>query len=140
MPACAARICAVPRHRADAAWIDLPGLVSVRPGAEGAVVTVADDRASASWGARSAVERLSGWSVENGGGAGRCAMTPLRLALLRADDHHHRYLESLLAARFDLALVVVEPEGVQDRRPAPPRPLPGLGLPPLPPLPAHPHR
>ncbi|MFI5497215.1 hypothetical protein [Actinoplanes sp. NPDC051859] len=49
--------------RADAAWIDLPGLVSVRPGADGAVVTVADDRVSASRGARSAVERLSGWST-----------------------------------------------------------------------------
>ena len=36
-------------------------------------------------------------------------MTPLRLALIRADDHQHRYLESLLAGRFDLALVVVEP-------------------------------
>lgn len=48
--------------RADAAWVDLPGLVSVRPGAQGAVVTVADDRTSASWGARSAVERLAGWS------------------------------------------------------------------------------
>ncbi|GGQ80801.1 acetyl-CoA carboxylase biotin carboxylase subunit family protein [Couchioplanes azureus] len=47
--------------RADAAWVDLPGLVSVRPGADGAVVTVADDRTSASWGARSAVERLAGW-------------------------------------------------------------------------------
>lgn len=36
-------------------------------------------------------------------------MTPLRLALIHADDHSHRYLESLLARRFDLALVVVEP-------------------------------
>jgi methionyl-tRNA formyltransferase len=32
------------------------------------------------------------------------------LALLRADDHHHRYLESLLSAHFDLALVVIEPD------------------------------
>lgn len=37
-------------------------------------------------------------------------MTPLRLALIRADDHHHRYLESLLLGRFDVALVVVEPD------------------------------
>lgn len=40
-------------------------------------------------------------------------MTPLRLALIRADDHQHRYLESLLAGRFDLALVVVEPEAAR---------------------------
>ncbi|MFI7602278.1 formyltransferase family protein [Actinoplanes sp. NPDC049681] len=40
-------------------------------------------------------------------------MTPLRLALIRGDDHQHRYLESLLAARFDLALVVVEPESAR---------------------------
>lgn len=37
-------------------------------------------------------------------------MRPLRLALLRADDHDHRYLESTLRSRFDLSLVVVEPE------------------------------
>lgn len=37
-------------------------------------------------------------------------MTPLRLALIHADDHHHRYLESLLSARFGLALVVIEPD------------------------------
>ncbi|HEU5109721.1 MAG TPA: formyltransferase family protein [Micromonosporaceae bacterium] len=36
-------------------------------------------------------------------------MTPLRLALIRADDHHHRYLESLLSSRFALTAVVVEP-------------------------------
>ncbi|GGQ80808.1 formyltransferase family protein [Couchioplanes azureus] len=40
-------------------------------------------------------------------------MTPLRLALVRGDDHHHRYLESLLAGRFDLALVVVEPDSAR---------------------------
>ncbi|MEV4641213.1 hypothetical protein AB0J80_28115 [Actinoplanes sp. NPDC049548] len=55
--------------RADAAWVDLPGLVSVRRGARGAVVTVADDRASAQWGARSAVERLAGRSTAVAGGA-----------------------------------------------------------------------
>lgn len=36
-------------------------------------------------------------------------MTPLRLALLHSDDHHHRYLAALLSRRFELALVVVEP-------------------------------
>jgi hypothetical protein len=35
-------------------------------------------------------------------------LTPLRVALVRADDHHHRYLESMLLGRFDLDLVVVE--------------------------------
>ncbi|MEV4641214.1 formyltransferase family protein [Actinoplanes sp. NPDC049548] len=40
-------------------------------------------------------------------------MTPLRLALIRGDDHQHRYLESLLAGRFDLALVVVEPQAAR---------------------------
>jgi len=35
-------------------------------------------------------------------------LTPLRLALVHADDHHHRYLESVLLGRFDLELVVVE--------------------------------
>jgi methionyl-tRNA formyltransferase len=36
-------------------------------------------------------------------------VTPLRLALIHTGDHPHRYLESLLSRRFDLALVVVEP-------------------------------
>ncbi|MEJ3745816.1 hypothetical protein WEI85_21305 [Actinomycetes bacterium KLBMP 9797] len=44
---------------ADAAWVGLPGLVSVRPGPDGVVVTVADDRASAARAAESAVDRLS---------------------------------------------------------------------------------
>jgi hypothetical protein len=51
--------------RPGAAWVDLPGLVSVRPGAQGAVVTVADDRASASRAAGSAVERLAGRSARS---------------------------------------------------------------------------
>lgn len=45
---------------ADAAWVGLPGLVSVRPGPDGAVVTVAGDQASAVLAAESAVDRLSG--------------------------------------------------------------------------------
>jgi hypothetical protein len=40
-------------------------------------------------------------------------VTPLRLALIRADGQPHRYLESLLAGRFDLSLVVIEPEREQ---------------------------
>jgi hypothetical protein len=40
---------------------------------------------------------------------------PLRLGLIRADDHHHRYLESLLRASFDVRLVVVEPESEKVR-------------------------
>lgn len=44
---------------ADAAWVGLPGLVSVRPGPDGVVVTVADDRASAVRAAELAVDRLS---------------------------------------------------------------------------------
>ena len=37
-------------------------------------------------------------------------MSRLRVAYLRADDQHHRYLESLLRGRFDVRLVLVEPE------------------------------
>ncbi|HKS97901.1 MAG TPA: formyltransferase family protein [Rugosimonospora sp.] len=40
-------------------------------------------------------------------------MTPLRIALIRGDEDHHRYLESLLTRRFDLALAVVEPRREQ---------------------------
>lgn len=47
---------------ADAAWVGLPGLVSVRPGPDGVVVTVADDRAGAVRAAESAVDRLSWWT------------------------------------------------------------------------------
>jgi hypothetical protein len=56
----------------DAAWVGLPGLVSVRPGPDGVVVTVADDRASAVRAAEAAVDRLSGRtspSVAVSGGA-----------------------------------------------------------------------
>jgi hypothetical protein len=58
---------------ADAAWVGMPGLVSARPGPDGVVVTVADDRASAVRAAESAVDRLSGRipaSVLAPGGAG----------------------------------------------------------------------
>ena len=58
---------------ADAAWVGMPGLVSVRPGPDGVVITVADDRASAVRAAESAVDRLSGripTSVLAPGGAG----------------------------------------------------------------------
>lgn len=40
----------------------------------------------------------------------------LSLALLTSDDAHHRYLAAQLAARFDLAALVVEPAGEQRRR------------------------
>jgi hypothetical protein len=40
----------------------------------------------------------------------------LRLALLTSDDAHHRYLAAELAARFDLATLVVEPAREQRRR------------------------
>jgi hypothetical protein len=43
---------------ADAAWAGVPGLVFVRPGAQGVVVTVADGRADAVTAAQSAVDRL----------------------------------------------------------------------------------
>lgn len=43
-------------------------------------------------------------------------MSPLRVACVRADDHHHRYLESLLRSHFDVRLVVVEPESAKVRR------------------------
>ncbi|MEU4570213.1 formyl transferase [Micromonospora sp. NPDC023956] len=36
-------------------------------------------------------------------------MPSLRVAVLRADDHHHRYLESLLRTRFDVVFAAVEP-------------------------------
>jgi hypothetical protein len=63
---------AVPAY-ADAAWVGMPGLVSARPGPDGVVVTVADDRESAVRAAESAVDRLSGRipaSVLAPGGAG----------------------------------------------------------------------
>jgi methionyl-tRNA formyltransferase len=43
-------------------------------------------------------------------------MSALRVAVLRADDHHHRYLEWLLRSRFDVAFVAVEPGGARIRR------------------------
>lgn len=43
-------------------------------------------------------------------------MTPLRVACVRADDHHHRYLESMLRSRFDVRLVIVEPDSEKVRR------------------------
>ena len=42
-------------------------------------------------------------------------MTVLRMACIRADDYHHRYLESLLRSRFDVRLVIVEPESEKVR-------------------------
>lgn len=39
---------------------------------------------------------------------GRTA-SPLRVALLRGDDHHNQYLEALLRSRFEVVAVVVEP-------------------------------
>lgn len=41
--------------------------------------------------------------------------TPLRVALLRGDDHHNLYLESLLRTRFDVVATVSEP-GVAQRK------------------------
>ncbi|MEU4333468.1 formyl transferase [Micromonospora lupini] len=43
-------------------------------------------------------------------------MPSLRLAILRADDHHHRYLESTLRSRFDVAMCAVEPGAAKMRR------------------------
>ncbi|MCP2167698.1 formyl transferase [Goodfellowiella coeruleoviolacea] len=43
-------------------------------------------------------------------------MNPLRVAILRADDHHHRYLESLLRGRFDVVFTAVEPGAAKVRR------------------------
>lgn len=40
----------------------------------------------------------------------------LRVAILRADDHHHRYLESLLRSRYDVRGVVVERAAPKLRR------------------------
>lgn len=55
---------------ADAAWIGLPGLVSVRPGPDGVLVTVADDRESAVRAAESAVDRLSGQTEPSAAASG----------------------------------------------------------------------
>jgi methionyl-tRNA formyltransferase len=43
-------------------------------------------------------------------------MPALRTAILRADDHHHRYLESLLRSRFEVVFVAVEPGAEKIRR------------------------
>jgi methionyl-tRNA formyltransferase len=43
-------------------------------------------------------------------------MSVLRVALIRADDHHHRYLESLLRSRFAVRISVVEPGRERVRR------------------------
>jgi hypothetical protein len=50
---------------ADAAWVGLPGLVSVRPGPDGVVTTLADDWPSAVRAAETAVARLAGRSVSS---------------------------------------------------------------------------
>ncbi|WP_165984760.1 formyl transferase [Streptomyces sp. YIM 98790] len=42
-------------------------------------------------------------------------MPGLRVAVIHSDDHHHRYLESLLRSRFTVPLVVVEPESEKIR-------------------------
>ena len=39
----------------------------------------------------------------------RRSARPLRVALLRGDDHHNQYLEALLRRRFDVVAVVVQP-------------------------------
>ncbi|GGK22705.1 hypothetical protein GCM10010124_14050 [Pilimelia terevasa] len=43
-------------------------------------------------------------------------MAPLRVALLRADDHHHRYLETALRCRFEVVFCAVEPGRAKVRR------------------------
>ncbi|ADD42122.1 formyl transferase [Stackebrandtia nassauensis] len=43
-------------------------------------------------------------------------MSRLRVAILRADDHHHRYLEWTLRSAFDVVFVAVEPGGEKVRR------------------------
>jgi methionyl-tRNA formyltransferase len=43
-------------------------------------------------------------------------MTGLRVAILRADDHHHLYLEWLLRTRFNVVLTAVEPGAAKIRR------------------------
>ncbi|GAB3144652.1 hypothetical protein GCM10027290_23390 [Micromonospora sonneratiae] len=43
-------------------------------------------------------------------------MPSLRVAVLRADDHHHRYLESMLRSRFDVVFTAVEPGSAKVRR------------------------
>lgn len=43
-------------------------------------------------------------------------MSVLRVALIRGDDEHHRYLESLLRSRFDVRVSVVEPASEKVRR------------------------
>jgi methionyl-tRNA formyltransferase len=43
-------------------------------------------------------------------------MAALRVAILHSDDHHHRYLESLLRSRFEVAAVMVEPSQAKIRR------------------------
>lgn len=35
-------------------------------------------------------------------------MGRLRIAILRADDHHHRYLDSMMRARYDVRITVIE--------------------------------
>lgn len=43
-------------------------------------------------------------------------MSALRVAVLRADDHHHVYLEWLLRSRFDVVFSAVEPGAEKVRR------------------------
>ncbi|BCL15924.1 formyl transferase [Micromonospora sagamiensis] len=43
-------------------------------------------------------------------------MPSLRVAVLRADDHHHRYLESMLRTRFDVVFAAVEPGSAKTAR------------------------
>jgi methionyl-tRNA formyltransferase len=42
-------------------------------------------------------------------------MSPLRVALLRGDDHHNLYLDRRLRERFSVVVTIVEPQGAQRR-------------------------